>query len=129
MTTIGVLGGGQLARMLAVAGLRLGCRLRVFDPVADPCAAALADHVRAPWDDEEALERFCDGLDLVTVEFENVPAEAARVVGALVPLRPSLLSLTTTQDRLAEKELARTLGIGTPRFARVDSADQLGAAL
>lgn len=128
MTTVGVLGGGQLARMLAMAALRLGCRMRVLDPAAEAPAAPVAEHVRSPWDDEDALARFCDGLDLATVEFENVPAGAARFVASRTRLRPSLRALATAQDRLAEKELARTLGIGTAPFVRIDSAVQLEAA-
>ncbi len=129
MTTVGVLGGGQLARMLAMAGMRLGCRLRVLDPAAEAPAAAVAEHLRSAWDDEDALARFCDGIDLATVEFENVPVSAARFVASRTRLRPSLRALATAQDRLAEKELARTLGIGTAPFVRVDGATQLESAL
>ncbi|MFN2375048.1 MAG: 5-(carboxyamino)imidazole ribonucleotide synthase [Candidatus Binatia bacterium] len=129
MTTVGVLGGGQLARMLAIAGLPLGIRLRVFDPAADVSASVLAEHVRADWGDTSALSAFCDGLDLATVEFESVPVSAARHVAARVPMRPSPEALAAAQDRLAEKELARTLGIATPRFVPVDDEDDLEAAL
>ncbi len=129
MKTVGVLGGGQLARMIGMAGMRLGCRIRTFDPADEAPAASIAEHVRSSWDDEDALARFCDGIDLATVESENVPVAAARFVATRARLRPSPLALATAQDRLAEKELARTLGIETAPFARVECATQLEWAL
>jgi 5-(carboxyamino)imidazole ribonucleotide synthase len=129
VTTVGVLGAGQLARMLGMAALRLDCRLRVFDPAVGAPAAALAEHECSAWDDEAALARFCSGLDVATVEFENVPARSARFVASRTRFRPSLVALTTAQDRLAEKELARTLGVDTAPFARVDRASQLEWAM
>jgi len=125
---VGVLGGGQLARMLALAGHPLGVRLRVFDPTADAPAGAVAEHVRADWGDAGAIERFCDGLDAATLEFESVPIATARAVAARVRLAPSADALAATQDRLAEKELARRLGIETAGYAKIDRAEDIAAA-
>ncbi len=129
MKVVGILGGGQLARMLALAGHPLGLDLRVFDPSPDAPAAAVADHVCAPWDDLHALSRFCDGLDVATLELEALPLATARAVASRVLLVPSPRALAATQDRLGEKELARSLGIATAPFARVDSAAGLAIAM
>lgn len=129
MKTVGILGGGQLARMLALAGHPLGLRFRVFDPSPQPPAAVVAEHVRAAWNDREALARFCDGLAVATFELEGVAAATARAVEARVPLHPSPRALDATRDRLGEKEFARSLDIATAPFARVDTASAVGAAL
>ena len=129
MKVVGILGGGQLARMLALAGHPLGLDLRVFDPSPDAPAAAVADHVCAPWDDLHALARFCDGLDVATLELEAPPLVTARAVASRVLLVPSPRALAASQDRLGEKELARSLGIATAPFVRVDSAAGLAIAM
>ena len=129
MTVVGVLGGGQLARMLAIAGLPLGIRLRAWDPSPEAPAAAIAEHVRADWDDPEALEHFCAGLDVATLELEGVPLGTAEGVAARVPLRPSTRALAATSDRLEEKRFATSLGIGTAPFAPVEDEASLLAAL
>jgi len=125
---LGVLGGGQLGRMLALAGARLGVRTRVFDPSPEACAGQVAELVHGGYEDEAALARFCDGLDAATIEFENVPIEAARFVAARVPLRPGVESVEAAQDRLVERELLRRVGFRTPRYEPVDAAEDLSEA-
>jgi 5-(carboxyamino)imidazole ribonucleotide synthase len=128
--TIGILGGGQLGRMLALAAARLGFKCHVLCP--DPGSPAF-DVVRrvteADYADMAALDRFAADVDVVTYEFENVPAETATFLSARKPVLPDPKVLATTQDRLTEKEFVKSLGIGTAKFAAVDSADGLTAAL
>jgi 5-(carboxyamino)imidazole ribonucleotide synthase len=127
--TVGVLGGGQLGRMLALAGAPLGLRLRYLDPGPDPPAAAVAEHVQGEYEDYAALGRFARGLDLVTFEFENVPVESARWLADRLPVYPSPEALAVAQERLAEKTFFGRLGVPTPTFAAVDSRADLDAAL
>jgi 5-(carboxyamino)imidazole ribonucleotide synthase len=125
---IGILGAGQLGRMLALAGYPLGLEFAFLDPAAEACAAPLGQHLRADYLDEAALARFCAGIDLATYEFENVPEFAARFVAARVPLMPAPPALAAGQDRLSEKRLFESLSIPVPRFAAVDSRAGLDAA-
>ena len=118
MKRVGVLGGGQLARMLALAGLPLDLRLRAWDPAADPPAAPVAEHVQGDWGDPAALERFLRGLDVATLELEGVPVATAEAVAARVPLHPSVRALASTRDRLDEKRLALAHGIPVEQPAR-----------
>jgi 5-(carboxyamino)imidazole ribonucleotide synthase len=129
MTLVGVLGGGQLGRMLALAGYPLGLRFRVFDPAERPSAGDVATHACGFYDDPVAVRRFAAGLDLCTYEFENVPVETAELVGRNVPLQPSIRALACTQDRLAERELLRGLGVPIAAFAAADALEDLSAAL
>jgi 5-(carboxyamino)imidazole ribonucleotide synthase len=129
MMTIGVLGGGQLARMLALAGAPLGVRFRVLDQNPDACAGQIAPLVVADYADEAALVAFADSVDVVTFDFENVPAHAAETVAARVPVFPNPGALAVAQDRLAEKTLFNDLGLATPDFAAVDSRADLDAAV
>jgi 5-(carboxyamino)imidazole ribonucleotide synthase len=128
--TIGILGGGQLGRMLALAAARLGFKCHVLCP--DPHSPAF-DVVRrvteADYADMAALDRFANDVDVVTYEFENVPAETATFLSARKPVLPDPKVLATTQDRLIEKEFVKSLGIGTANFAAVDSPEGLTAAL
>jgi 5-(carboxyamino)imidazole ribonucleotide synthase len=128
--TIGILGGGQLGRMLALAAARLGFKSHVLCP--DPHSPAF-DVVRrvteADYTDMAALDRFAADVDVVTYEFENVPAETATFLSARKPVLPDPKVLATTQDRLIEKEFVTSLGIGTAKFAAVDSSEGLMAAL
>lgn len=117
MQKIGILGAGQLGRMLALAGYPLGLRFRFFDPAPDSPANLLADHLTADYADEAALRRFVDGLDVVTYEFENVPVATARFLEQFVPVYPPPLALEKAQDRLVEKNFFRELGIPTPAFS------------
>ncbi len=128
--TLGILGGGQLGRMLAMAAARLGLGVRIYDPdPAAPAAQLASGHICAPWDDAEALERFARTVQVVTYEFENVPVATVERLAALRPVRPGLRSLATGQDRLAEKTLFAELGLAVAPFAAVDGPDDLEAAL
>ena len=116
MTTIGILGAGQLGRMLALAGYPLGMRFRFLDPGSDSPAGRLADHWVFDYSDTSALERFASGLDVITYEFENVPVETARYLEKFVPVYPPPLALEKAQDRFIEKSFFCGLGIPTPVF-------------
>ena len=112
MATVGVIGGGQLGRMLALAGIPLGLTFRFLDPAPDAAAGEVGELLVGPYDDPDLLDRLADGASAVTFELENVPVGAARRVGAL----PGPAALEASQDRLAEKRLFRRLGIPTARF-------------
>ena len=129
MTTVGILGGGQLARMLALAGAPLGLRFLVMDNVADACAGQFAPMVVGDYRDEAALAEFASRIDVATFDFENVPAESARWLAERVDVFPNPRALATAQDRLAEKTLFRGLGIPVPPFAPIDTLDELRAAI
>ncbi|MFN8644790.1 MAG: 5-(carboxyamino)imidazole ribonucleotide synthase [Candidatus Binatia bacterium] len=129
MTRVGLLRGGQLGRLLALAGQPLGLRFRVFDPEPDCPAAGLGEHVQARFDDEEALDRFADGLDVVTCEIEGIPADALARLAARVPVRPQPEALALKQDRLLEKRWLHGLGLRTARFAPAECEADLAAAL
>ncbi|WP_293369808.1 5-(carboxyamino)imidazole ribonucleotide synthase [Nevskia sp.] len=126
---IGVLGAGQLGRMLALAGYPLDIDFVFLDPAVEACAAPLGEHIHADYSDEAALAEFCSRVDLATFEFENVPNAAAEFVAARVPLHPGPRALTAGQDRLSEKALFTSLGIPVPTHAAVDSRDDLDAAV
>jgi len=127
---IGVLGGGQLGRMLALAGYPLGLRFRFYDPEPEVCTDGLAERVRGAWDDAAALERFADGLDVVTYEFENVPAETVRILElAGCEVLPPQRALEVSQDRLIEKQFCNDHGVATAPFVPVDSESDLRAAV
>jgi 5-(carboxyamino)imidazole ribonucleotide synthase len=128
--TIGILGGGQLARMLALAAARLGLDCRIFAPEADsPAFAVAAGHRIAQYRDEAALAAFASECGAITYEFENVPVETVRFLEALKPVRPGSKALEVAQDRLAEKRLARRLGAKTAEFAEILSLDDLTRVL
>ena len=128
--TIGVVGGGQLGRMLAMAAARLGYRVIVLEPQADCPAAQVANsQIVAAYDDADALGELARACDVVTYEFENVPVAAAEALAAAVPVFPPPRALQVAQDRLTEKQAINAMGIGTARFAAVDGDDDLAAAL
>jgi 5-(carboxyamino)imidazole ribonucleotide synthase len=128
--TLGILGGGQLGRMMAIAAAQLGLRVHVFSPDADsPAFDVAAGRTVAAYEDEAALARFAQAVDLVTFEFENVPARTAEVLSARAPLHPNPRALASTQDRLAEKTFVSGLGIPTAPFAEVSSEADLAPAL
>jgi 5-(carboxyamino)imidazole ribonucleotide synthase len=128
--TIGILGGGQLGRMLALAAPRLGLRCQVFSPDPDsPAFDVVLNATCAEYADVEALELFANDVDVITYEFENVPAAAAMILAARRPVLPDRKILETTQDRLAEKDFVQRLGIGTAKYADVSSAAALRAAI
>ncbi|MBY4598420.1 5-(carboxyamino)imidazole ribonucleotide synthase [bacterium BD-1] len=129
MTTVGILGGGQLARMMALSGAPLGLRFLVLDSTADACAAQFAPLLQADYRDEAGLAEFARRVDVATFDFENVPAESARWLAERVPVFPNPRALAVAQDRLAEKTLFQELGIPVPEFAAIDSREGLDAAL
>jgi 5-(carboxyamino)imidazole ribonucleotide synthase len=126
---LGVLGGGQLARMLALAAAPLGVNSLVVDSSADACAGQVAQLVVADWTDYAALEAFAARVDVVTFDFENVPAETARWLAERVAVFPAPQALAVAQDRLAEKTLFRECGLPTAEFMTVDTREDLGKAL
>ncbi len=120
---IGILGGGQLGRMLALAGYPLGLSFRFLDPSPEACARQVGELLVGDFPDEALLQRFAEGLDLVTYEFENVPVEAARFLAKRLPVFPPPKALEVAQDRLAEKAFMGGLGVPTPPFHPVDSLE------
>jgi len=128
--TIGILGGGQLGRMLAMAAARLGLRCQIFSPDPDsPAFDVVLNATCAEYADVEALEVFANDVDVITYEFENVPASAALVLSARRPVLPDRKILETTQDRLAEKDFITRLGIGTADYADVSNVADLREAI
>lgn len=128
--TLGIIGGGQLGRMLALAAARLGLNVHVFAPEADsPAFAVAAYRTCAAYDDDAALIAFAKAVDVVTYEFENVPRRSAEIVGSFAPLFPDARALATTQDRLSEKTFVSGLGIATAPFHPVSDGQELEAAL
>jgi len=130
MKTIGIIGGGQLGRMLAMAAARLNFRTVILEPQADcPAAQVANDQIVAAYDDPRALERLAEVSDLITYEFENVPVAAAERLAASRPVFPPPKALEVAQDRLVEKRFLNGCGIATAHFHAVDSQDDLDAAL
>lgn len=128
--TIGILGGGQLGRMLSVAASRLGFKTHIFEPSVNPPAGHVADQVTvASYDDVVALTSFASTCDVITYEFENIPTSALDTLEALRPIHPNRRALATSQDRLVEKEFLQSLGLNTAPFATVDTLDDLTAAI
>ena len=127
MTNIGILGAGQLGRMLALAGYPLGHRFRFLGPASDSPAGLLADHLALDYADTSALEQFANGLDVITYEFENVPVDAVRHLEKIVPVYPPPIALEKAQDRFIEKSFFCELGIPTPKFTTdLSKADEIG---
>ncbi|SHI64396.1 5-(carboxyamino)imidazole ribonucleotide synthase [Shimia gijangensis] len=128
--TIGILGGGQLGRMLSVAAARLGYQTHIFEPDANPPAAHVAHLVTtASYEDAEALRSFAEQVDVITYEFENIPTSALDILETLRPIRPGREALRVSQDRLTEKEFLQRLNLKTAPFAVVDTREDLSAAL
>jgi 5-(carboxyamino)imidazole ribonucleotide synthase len=127
--TIGILGGGQLGYMLALAGYPLGLRFRFLDPSPEAPVGRIANRVTADFLDEPALEKFSHGLEVVTYEFENVPVAAAKLLAERLPVFPPALALEEAQDRLREKRLFRRLDIPTTEFAEIAKRGELDAAV
>lgn len=127
--TIGILGGGQLGRMLSVAASRLGYRSHVYEPGAAPAGDVAHAVTTAPYDDQAAIRAFAASVDVVTYEFENVPTAALDLIESIVPIRPNRRALAVSQDRLAEKDFLTGLGLSTAPYAAVDGADDLAAAM
>ena len=128
--TIGILGSGQLGRMLAMAALKLGLRCHIYAPESDaPAYDAASARTIASFEDEGALARFAEAVDVVTYEFENVPIACVEFLARKVPVRPGARALALTQDRLVEKTFLRDLGVATAPFAGVDDAGALVRAV
>ena len=127
--TIGILGGGQLGYMLALAGYPLGVHFRFLDPSPEAPVGRIATRITADFTDRAALEKFAHGLALVTYEFENVPVETARFLAERVPVLPPPAALQAAQDRLNEKRLFQGLGIATTEFAPVAGSAALDSAV
>ena len=128
-TRLGILGGGQLGRMIALAGYPLGVRCTVLEPAAEPSAAQVCDHIAGEFDDYQALYKLAQVSDVVTFEFENVPVESARWLSERVPVFPPPRALEVSQERLAEKQFFESLGIPTPPFAAIESESDFRAAV
>lgn len=126
---IGVIGGGQLGRMMALAGTPLGMQFAFLDPAPDACAQALGEHIRADYGDQSHLRQLADEVDLVTFEFESVPAETVAFLSQFVPVYPSAEALRIARDRWFEKSMFKDLGIPTPAFADIQSQADLDAAV
>ncbi len=127
---IGILGGGQLGRMLSIAAARIGFRCHIYDPSPEPPAGDVAHAVTtAAWGDEGALAAFARAVDLVTWEFENVPLGTAQFLEARVPVRPAPRALEVAQDRVGEKDFVNSLGVATAPWRAVETAEALTAAL
>ncbi|MEL7152661.1 MAG: 5-(carboxyamino)imidazole ribonucleotide synthase, partial [Pseudomonadota bacterium] len=126
---IGIIGGGQLGRMLAVAASRLGFRTHIFEPGQNPPAADVAHKVTmASYDDATALRAFAQAVDAVTYEFENIPTTALDTVEAHAPIRPGREALRVSQDRLTEKDFLTGLGLATAPYTDIPNEDALAAA-
>lgn len=128
-TTIGILGAGQLGRMLGLAGIPLGLTFRFFDPVPASPAACVGSQTVAEYGNEQALEQFAKSVTLATYEFENIPKATAAYLAERIPVYPGVRALETAQDRLTEKSLFQKLSIPTPQFLAIDSAEDLALAI
>lgn len=129
-STIGILGGGQLGRMLSVAASRLGLKCHIFEPGAAPPAGHVAEKViTAPYEDDAALRAFAEGVDVITYEFENVPTSALDLLESLRPIRPGRRALAVSQDRILEKSFLNEIGLATAPWAEVTDAASLDAAI
>lgn len=126
---IGILGGGQLARMMALAGYPLGLEFVILCPSAEACTAPLSEHICADFDDKAALHELAEKSDLITYEFENVPAESVEYLDTNNAVYPPPKALMTGRDRLLEKTLFNDLGIATAKFAPVEDLASLRAAV
>ena len=126
---VGVIGGGQLGRMLALAGTPLGMQFTFLDPAVDACAGALGEHLHADYSSPEHLQQMAQSVDLVTFEFESVPAETVAYLEQFVPVYPSANALRIARDRWFEKSMFKEVGIPTTEFADVLSQADLEAAV
>ena len=128
--TIGILGGGQLGRMLSVAAARLGYRSHIFEPSANPPAADVAHALTtASYDDAAALTAFAETVDVITYEFENIPTAALDLLEALRPIRPNRRALAIAQDRILEKDFLTELGLTCAPYRAVNTAAEMAAAV
>lgn len=128
-SVIGILGGGQLGRMLSVAASRLGYRCHIYEPGAAPAGDVALTVTTAPYEDEAALRAFAGSVDAITYEFENVPASALDLLESLKPIRPNRRALAISQDRISEKSFLNDLGLATAPWAAVNSEADLRTAV
>ena len=126
---VGIIGGGQLARMLSLAGTPLGVDFVFLCQAHDACAATVGEHLHAKFADQDALEQLAAQVDLVTYEFESVPAESVKYLSQHVPVYPPAQALATARDRINEKTLFNDLGIKTAEFFDLTSLDDLQQAV
>ena len=130
INTIGILGGGQLGRMLSMAAARLGIKVHIFEPMPEPPAGDVSARVfTARYDDQKALEAFARSVDVITFEFENIPTEALDIIENITPVLPKRNALATSQDRITEKRFLQEIGLMVAPFAQVDDLPGLKAAL
>lgn len=127
--TIGILGGGQLGRMLSVAASRLGLRCHIYEPGHSIAGDVAWRVTQAPYKDEAALRAFAESVDVITYEFENVPTSALDLLESLRPIRPNRRALAVSQDRLTEKTFLQQIGLRTAPFANVEDEGELAAAI
>ncbi|MBM3606037.1 MAG: 5-(carboxyamino)imidazole ribonucleotide synthase [Alphaproteobacteria bacterium] len=127
--TIGILGGGQLGRMLSVAASRLGLRCHIFEPGTAPAGDVAWRLTQAPYEDDSALRIFAESVDVITYEFENVPTSALDLLESIRPIRPNRRALAVSQDRLTEKTFLNQIGLATAPFADVPDPASLEAAV
>lgn len=128
-SVIGILGGGQLGRMLSVAASRLGYRTHIYEPGAAPAGDVAHVVTTAPYEDEAALRAFAESVDVITYEFENVPTAALDLLESLRPIRPNRRALAVSQDRLTEKDFLTGIGLTTAPYRNVETEAELPAAL
>ena len=127
--TIGILGGGQLGRMLSLAASQLGYRTVVLEPGQGGPASQVCDtHIDAAYGDPSGLDQFCDAADVATIEFENIPVASLEHVARRIPLHPGVLPITTSQNRAREKSWLRQNGFPTPEYALAESPESLASA-
>jgi 5-(carboxyamino)imidazole ribonucleotide synthase len=126
---VGIIGAGQLGRMLALAGYPLDIDCRLLDPSPDPCAGRVASTMRGRFDSATDLKRLANAVDVVTFDIENVPAGALAAISGTVPIHPAPEAIATAQDRLLEKQLFQSLGIPTAAFCAIEDASDLGPAI
>ncbi|MCX7289056.1 MAG: 5-(carboxyamino)imidazole ribonucleotide synthase [Rhodobacterales bacterium] len=126
---IGILGGGQLGRMLSAAASRLGFRCHIYEPFAAPAGDVAHSLTTAPYEDEAALRAFAASVDVITYEFENVPTSALDLLESLRPIRPNRRALAVSQDRISEKTFLNDLGLATAPWRAVNSEADLAAAV
>ena len=126
---VGILGAGQLARMLSLSAAPLGIRTVCLDPTKNACANQVTSVIQANFDDEQALRQFANRADVITVETENIPLATIDFLSSHKTIYPGRLAIETAQDRLLEKTLCRHLGIATPSFKAVNTLDELQHAL
>ncbi|HQR42508.1 MAG TPA: ATP-grasp domain-containing protein, partial [Gemmatales bacterium] len=127
--TIGILGGGQLGRMIALAGYPLGFRFRCYDSSPEAVAGHVMPLTVGSFDDLESLAQFAEGCDLLTYEFENVPQWAAEYLATLKVLHPSPMALAVSQDRVEEKTFFQSMGVPTAPFIAVSDRSEFESAI